>query len=40
MWFIGRKSVTTILRDMLGFIMCHASALLWYGLKDFMLQIP
>jgi hypothetical protein len=40
MRFIGSKYVTTILKDMLGFIMCHAMVLLWHGLQDSMLQIP
>jgi hypothetical protein len=37
MWIIGSKSVTTLLKDTLGFIMCHATVLLWHGLKDSML---
>jgi hypothetical protein len=39
-WFIGSKYVKTILKAMLGFIMCHAMVLLWCGLQDSMLQIP
>jgi hypothetical protein len=38
-WFNGGKSVT-ILKDILGFIMCHATVLLWCALQDSVLQIP